>query len=275
VDVLSVAREPGKVTKVLVHSDLQVDPIQLCAGPRRERLPLISHDLSPDETIDFVPWNPDPHLNVVSALTPLHADDVVSVRLAPNGLSATVVVRSSAAARRAVGTEGVNLRVAERLLGIHIDLETREAPIPPQEEVAAVLAYRIPEIERNEISVVGIARRVGRACKIAVTSPTGASLHRACIGPGGATVSAISKDLGNEQVSFVFWDPSRMERCIVDALFPLRRQEVTSTHYDSVARHAIVTVRGSSSSRKAIGRDGDNVRLAEEICGVRIEIRRA
>jgi len=130
IDIISIAREPGAVTKILVHSDQEDDPVRLCVGRREQRRRLISSELG-GEVVDFIPWNPQLRENVVEALVPLERDDVRDVLVAPDLLSARVIVVSSAAAHRAVGTDGVNLRVAERLLGMNIQLETRESPIPP------------------------------------------------------------------------------------------------------------------------------------------------
>jgi transcription antitermination factor NusA-like protein len=275
VDILSVAREPGIITKVMVHSDSQSDPVSICMGGKRERLHLISQELLKGEVIDFINWSPDPRENVVSALTPLDPMDVLSVRMSSNGLSAIILVRSSAAAQRAVGKDGVNVRVASRLLSMNIELETNKGPISPEEIVRAVLAYRIPEIESGKISIVRISRRVGRLCKVAIQSQQVNNLYRVCIGTGGNIVKAISADLNNEQVTFVFWNQKEIERCIIEALYPLRREQVKSVDVDKKNNKAVVIVNSSEDCRLAIGKDGDNVRLAQEICELRIDIRKS
>lgn len=271
IDIMSIAREPGTVTKILVHSDRHDDPVRLCVGRREQRRRLISSELG-EEIVDFVPWSPDPRENVVEALIPLERDDVFDVWVSSDLLKAKVIVGSSAAAHRAVGTDGVNLRVAERLLGMNIKLETREAPIPSDQELQDVLTYVIPEIAEGKIEIVRTARRVGRAAKVAVRSAEVPNLRKVCVGPGGKMARAISDHLGGEQVTFVVWDPEKLEGCIYQALYPLRYKDVISVSVDAEKGQAVVTVRSGRARAMAVGRDGDNVRLAEEICQIQIEI---
>ena len=273
VEILAIAREPGQVTKVLVRSEQYDDPIRLCVGRNRERIDLIAGELEEGEKIDFVLWNPDPRKNVVAALIPLHEDDVIEVRVAEDSTISKVVVSSPRAAHRAVGTDGVNVRVAQRLLGITIDLETQAESVDAEEQLLKVLNFRIPEIREGKIEVVGIAREIGRAAKVAVRSSEIDHLHAACVGTDASRARAISQDLSGEPVRFIFWSSDDTESIVRQSLYPLQSHHILSVSLDELERRAVVVVRDGTARAVALGKDGYNVRMAEEICGVKIEIR--
>ena len=272
-EIVSIARDPGAVTKVLVRSDRYADPAAICTGERKARVRAIQAALRTEEPIDFVAWAPDQKSNVIAALVPLRAEDVASAWMAPDGLSAMVYVRSPDAAHRAVGSDGANLKVAQSLLSLHIDLETRDSPLSPEEELLQVLHCRIPEIAEGKIQVVRMARRIGRASKVAVQSDVVAHPLRACVGPGGTTVQAISNDLGGEHVRFLTWHPDNIGELVAAALHPLPRRDVISVDVDQSQQTVTVVVRQGKPVGLAIGKEGDNVRLAERICGLRIVIK--
>ena len=273
VEVVSIAREPGKVTKILVHSDSVSDPLAICTGHDRSRLRSITEHLGIGERVDFILWSPDIRKNVVSALIPLQHDDVVSVWVSPDSLAVKVIVRSTESAHRAVGTNGVNLAVSRRLLNTHINIETRETPLSPEDELIQALFQHIPEVYQGRIEIVKVARRVGKAAKIAIRSPDIRDPRKVCIGPGGNISHLISNDLGGEQLTFVIWDPQNPEGVLRQALFPLRESEIVSLSIDKNQRTAVVTVKKGGPIAIAIGKQGDNVRLAERICDLcRIEI---
>jgi transcription antitermination factor NusA-like protein len=273
VEVVSIAREPRAVTKVLIRSDRYPNPVPVCIGPRRSRIRAIQAALKSDEMIDFIQWSPDHKANVIAALTPLSQDDLASVWIAPDSLSAKVYVRSPEAAHRAVGTEGVNLKAAQSLLNIHIDLETRDTAVPPEEELLEIIRYRVPEIEAGSIIVARIARRIGRASKVAVTSSVVPNPVRKCVGPGATTVNAIQSDLSGEHVTFVEWFPDDPERTIRQSLRPLRDRDIVEVQIQPSIDSATVIVRDDRAIAMAIGKEGDNVRLAERICGLALTIK--
>lgn len=272
IDVISIARERNALTKIIVQSTVDLDPRKVCIGKNEIKLRLLHEELGSDEIIDFVPWSPDLKELVISALSPLQQQDVFNVSIAPDLLSAKVVVNSSAAAHRAVGTDGINLKVAQRLLSIHIDLTTRDELIAPEDELEDVLRYRIPDIDEGNVEIVKLARRVGRVSKIAVRTDKDLNLRRICIGPGGSMVRAISRDLGREHVSFIFWDEDDLKRCLCEALYPLRKRDIIDVVIDHESKLARVKVKKGRAIARAIGKEGDNVRLAENIIGMKIEL---
>lgn len=135
--------------------------------------------------------------------------------------------------------------------------------------VHRLIEAEVPEIKHGTVQVRSIAREPGLRTKIAVSSsepaldPVGA-----CVGPKGVRHRAILSELANEHVDIVPWsaDPQAF---VAAALGPARADRVT---IDRVTRTATVLVPRSQLSL-AIGRDGQNARLAAKLTGYRIDIK--
>ncbi len=272
VEIISIAREPGVITKVLLRLNEDLDLHEICIGKNESKLNQIMQDLESKEIIDFIPWSPDIKQLVLSSLAPLSRDDVWSILISQDLLNAQIIVKSSAAAHRTVGTDGSNLKAAQSLLNIHIDLETRESETSPEEELEAVLRKRIPEINNGSINIIKIARRRGRASKVAVKSNTITNVLQACIGHNGVIARLISDDLGWERVSFIDWNESNLEECLCETLYPLQKSDIIRVNIDKGKKYSEVYIKKGGAIAQAIGREGDNVRLAEEIMGLTIRL---
>lgn len=136
--------------------------------------------------------------------------------------------------------------------------------------VKALFALEVPEIADGTVQISGIAREAGHRTKIAVhTTVPGVNAKGACIGPMGQRVRAVMAELGGEKIDIVDFseDPAEM---IAHALSPARVSKVVIV--DPVARAARVTVPDYQLSL-AIGREGQNARLAARMTGWRIDIR--
>ena len=135
--------------------------------------------------------------------------------------------------------------------------------------VHRLLEAEVPEIKAGTVQVRAIAREPGLRTKIAVSSTEpGLDPVGACVGPKGVRHRAILSELANEHVDIVPWsdDP---EAFVAAALGPAKVERVT---IDRVTRTATVLVpRGQLSL--AIGRDGQNARLAAKLTGYRIDIK--
>src|SRR5881296_4414829 len=135
--------------------------------------------------------------------------------------------------------------------------------------VHRLLEAEVPEIKAGTVQVRAIAREPGLRTKIAVSSSEpGLDPVGACVGPKGVRHRAILSELANEHVDIVPWseDP---EAFVAAALGPAHAERVT---IDRVTRTATVLVpRGQLSL--AIGRDGQNARLAAKLTGYRIDIK--
>jgi N utilization substance protein A len=120
VDIRGVAREPGYRSKIAVESHAQgVDPVGACVGPRGSRVRMVVSELR-GEKIDIIPWNPEPARFVAKALSPARVREVY---LDDEAREATVVVPDDQLAL-AIGKEGMNARLAARLTGWKIDIQS-------------------------------------------------------------------------------------------------------------------------------------------------------
>ncbi len=135
--------------------------------------------------------------------------------------------------------------------------------------VHRLLEAEVPEIKAGTVQVRAIAREPGLRTKIAVSSSEpGLDPVGACVGPKGVRHRALLSELANEQGDIVPWseDP---EQFVAAALGPAKAEKVT---IDRVTRTATVLVPRAQLSL-AIGRDGQNARLAAKLTGFRIDIK--
>src|SRR5437867_3612262 len=120
VEIRAVAREPGYRSKIAVESHAQgVDPVGACVGPRGSRVRMVVSELR-GEKIDIIPWNPEPARFVAKALSPARVREVY---LDDEAREATVVTPDDQLAL-AIGKEGMNARLAARLTGWKIDIQS-------------------------------------------------------------------------------------------------------------------------------------------------------
>jgi len=137
--------------------------------------------------------------------------------------------------------------------------------------VHRLLEAEVPEIKAGTVQVRAIAREPGLRTKIAVSATQpGLDPVGACVGPKGVRHRAILSELASEHVDIVPWsdDP---EAFVASALGPAKPESVS---IDRATRTATVLVPRSQLSL-AIGRDGQNARLAAKLTGYRIDIKAA
>jgi transcription termination/antitermination protein NusA len=120
VEIRGVAREPGYRSKIAVESHAQgVDPVGACVGPRGSRVRMVVSELR-GEKIDIIPWNPEPARFVAKALSPARVREVF---VDDDTKEATVIVPDDQLAL-AIGKEGLNARLAARLTGWRVDIQS-------------------------------------------------------------------------------------------------------------------------------------------------------
>jgi N utilization substance protein A len=136
--------------------------------------------------------------------------------------------------------------------------------------VKKLFALEVPEIADGTVEIAAIAREAGHRTKIAVRSAApGVNAKGACIGPMGQRVRNVMSELHGEKIDIVDWsdDPAEL---VAHALSPAR---VTSVEIvDADAKSARVVVPDFQLSL-AIGKEGQNARLAARLTGWRIDIR--
>jgi transcription termination/antitermination protein NusA len=138
--------------------------------------------------------------------------------------------------------------------------------------VAALFALEVPEIEEGIVEIKGIAREAGHRTKVAVASndeavdPVGA-----CVGPQGSRVRAVIQELHNEgfeKIDIVPWSEGA-ESLVANALSPAKVSEVYLYPEEATAMVVVPDYQLSL----AIGREGQNARLAARLTGWRIDIK--
>ena len=135
--------------------------------------------------------------------------------------------------------------------------------------VKRLFELEVPEIADGSVEIAAIAREAGHRSKIAVRSHrSGLGAKGACIGPMGARVRAVMAELHGEKIDIVDWseDPAEF---VGHALSPARVSSVTVV--DAATKAARVVVPDYQLSL-AIGREGQNARLAARLTGWRIDI---
>jgi transcription termination/antitermination protein NusA len=132
VEIRGVAREPGYRSKIAVESHAQgVDPVGACVGPRGSRVRMVVSELR-GEKIDIIPWNSEPARFLAKALSPARVREVF---VDDESREATVIVPNDQLSL-AIGKEGLNARLAARLTGWKVDIQS-EAEFAQAEADAA------------------------------------------------------------------------------------------------------------------------------------------
>lgn len=189
---------------------------------------------------------------------------------------------------------------------IHVDLGTIEAIMPPEEQVPTesyvhgarirvfvtsvarglkgpqitvsrthpslvrkLFALEVPEIASGVVEIVSLAREAGHRTKIAVraTEP-GVNAKGACIGELGQRVRAVTIELNNEKIDIVDFSPD-LATFVASALSPAK---VTSSYVIDESIKAVRALVPDYQLSLAIGKEGQNARLAAKLTGAKIDI---
>ncbi len=131
------------------------------------------------------------------------------------------------------------------------------------EFLVALFKIEVPEIGEEVITIMGAARDPGSRAKIAVKTNDGRiDPIGACVGMRGARVQAVSNELGGERIDIILWDDNPAQ-LVINAMAPA---EVSSIVVDEESHSMDIIVLEEQLSQ-AIGRAGQNVRLASELTG--------
>jgi len=167
-----------------------------------------------------------------------------------------------------------SVRVGDRLRGYLYDV--RSEPRGPQlfvsrtapELLIELFKLEVPEVGENLIEIIGAARDPGSRAKIAVRSndsridPVGA-----CVGMRGSRVQAVSNELAGERVDIILWN-SNPAQFVINAMAPA---DTVSIVMDEDAHSMDVAVKEENLSQ-AIGKGGQNVRLASQLTGWELNV---
>ena len=167
-----------------------------------------------------------------------------------------------------------NLRVGDRIRGYlaKVNLEMRgpqlEVSRVAPEMLKALFTLEVPEIGTGIIEIMGVARDPGLRAKIAVRTfdprvdPVGA-----CVGIRGSRVQGVMNELAGERIDIVLWDDDP-ETFVRKAMAPA---QITVTAADEVRKSIDIAV-PENKLPQAVGRGGQNVRLASELTGWTINV---
>lgn len=189
---------------------------------------------------------------------------------------------------------------------VHIDLGTIEAIMPPEEQVPGeeykhgarirvyvtsvargmkgpqitvsrthpslvrkLFALEVPEIASGVVEIVSLAREAGHRTKIAVrANDPSVNAKGACIGELGRRVRAVTEELGAEKIDIVDYSPN-LATFVANALSPAK---VTSTFMIDESTKAVRALVPDYQLSLAIGKEGQNARLAAKLTGAKIDI---
>ena len=189
---------------------------------------------------------------------------------------------------------------------VHVDLGAVEAILPPEEQVAGeeyphgarlrvyvtsvskglkgpqitvsrthpglvrkLFALEVPEIASGLVEITSLAREAGHRTKIAVVAKDPAiNAKGACIGEMGRRVRAVTEELGGEKIDIVDFDPE-LAKFVANALSPAK---VTSSYVLDANTKAVRALVPDYQLSLAIGKEGQNARLAAKLTGAKIDI---
>jgi N utilization substance protein A len=157
------------------------------------------------------------------------------------------------------------LEVSRGLKGPHITLSRTHPNL-----VRKLFALEVPEVADGSVEIAALAREAGHRTKIAVRSTVpGLGAKGACIGPMGARVRAVMSELRGEKIDIVDYsdDPASF---VASALSPARVSSVEILGTEERAARVVVP---DYQLSLAIGKEGQNARLAARLTGYRIDIR--
>lgn len=171
-----------------------------------------------------------------------------------------------------------HFRIHDRVRALVLDV--KETPRGPyillsrahKDFLRRLLEEEVPEIYRGEVEIRAIAREAGLRSKVAVSAiapnidPVGA-----CVGMRGVRIQSIMRELNGEKIDIIQWDPDPAV-FIAKALSPARVLGVYLSEPEEGPRTATVVVSEDQLSL-AIGRDGQNARLAAKLTSWRIDIK--
>lgn len=153
--------------------------------------------------------------------------------------------------------------VVESLRGPQVSVSRSDAAI-----VAKLFELEVPEIASGSVEIRAIAREAGTRSKVAVAAhQEGLDPVGSCVGQRGIRVQAVLAEIGDEKIDIILWDKDPAQ-FIINSLSPAN---VTNVVIDTEAASARVEVPEDQLSL-AIGRMGQNVRLASKLTGLNLDI---
>ncbi|MDR0464151.1 MAG: transcription termination factor NusA [Treponema sp.] len=167
VEIHKIVREPGFRTKLAVYSNREdVDPVGACVGLKGVRIQAVIKELE-GEKIDILKYDPDPRRFIKNALSPAEVRDVI---ILDEGKHQALAVVNDSMLSLAIGKQGLNVRLANRLVDWNIDVKTEsqfaEMDIAAESRRAVSELFGDTEVIDDEISRInelpGVDRRIAQ-----------------------------------------------------------------------------------------------------------------
>ncbi len=167
-----------------------------------------------------------------------------------------------------------SMRLGDRIRGYLKDVRlenkgpqlfvSRNAP----ELLTALFRLEVPEISDGSIEIMGAARDPGSRAKLAVKSnDPRLDAVGSCVGMRGARVQSVTNELAGERVDIIIWNPSDAQ-FVINAMSPAEIQSIVIDE----DKHSMDVAVASASLSQAIGRGGQNVRLASQLTGWELNV---
>jgi len=270
IDIISIARDKGVRTKIVVRAASGENPIRFFIGKNGENVQKLKTLLSTEEEIDFVLWTVVPEQLIMRALYPLREEEVVRIDI--DNLNAKVFVKSQDLIRSAIGTKGVIVRLAQQVTNYTIDIDHEVSVISLEDEVIKLTVKYIPSEIYDEIEIIKVARIPDSLTKVFLFSKTMENPAQIC--GNAAYRNPLVRDLG-EQIQFIEWneEPTIQIKNAL-SLSTISLSDIENIYFDPLnSKKAIVEVSSHQAMRDAIGRNGVNVKVASILTGYNITIR--
>ncbi len=167
-----------------------------------------------------------------------------------------------------------SFRLGDRVRGYlkEVKLETKGPQLfvsrVAPELLSALFRIEVPEITEGTITIIGAARDPGSRAKLAVKSKDPRlDAVGACVGMRGARVQAVTNELAGERVDIIIWNPNDVQ-FVINAMSPA---EIQSIIVDE-DKHSMDLAVSPQNLSQAIGRGGQNVRLASQLTGWELNV---
>ncbi len=200
VEIHKIVREPGYRTKLAVYSNRDdVDPVGACVGLKGVRIQSVIRELE-GEKIDILKYDPDPRRFIKNALSPAEVRDVV---LLDEGKRQALAVVPESQFSLAIGKQGLNVRLANRLVDWNIDVKTEEqySGMDLASESKRAVSELFGEAEEYEEEITRISELPGVDQAVAATLlADGVEYIEDFLALGEEQLAAL-KDISEEQLA--------------------------------------------------------------------------
>lgn len=270
IEIVSVAREKDVQSKIVVRSPEGDNPIPRCVGQDGQNIERLKRRLSTDtERIDFIPWDFDPEILIKEALYPLRESEILRITVTDESASAKIALAPTVHMKYIDGKAGVNVRLAQDVIGYSIEFVDIDALLTPEEIAIEVFSRYVEPIRRDEVTIKNMVRHP-EVIKVFVASDLFQDPAKQC--KSSADFGELKSMLSGEYIDFVDWHES-VEVRICNALSPLQQSDINSCRIRESSKQATVYVNSQLAARQAVGQNGKNAKAVSALTGYKVTIK--